>query len=503
VRRALSLVFAIVWTATLRSATLPETVFEPLWDDAFAFLATESAFPSFARSTQPVSAPELRRVTENAQPTTALTRELLKRLVAPTRRVGDGFYGGFSTELRSRPEQSPRALPAFRAALRYGDALYQEWDIAPASERDEPVAGGETASRRVRPWNPKGVFGGEGYVADFRRTFLRLPVGSLSVTLGRQAFRWGPGYTGNLLLSDASPPLDGVSMSGQFGKVRGTVVFAALNTTWHDDGTRRYLARRYFAAHRLDWVPSPRLEIGVMDAVLYGGDARPMEWHYLNPVLPFYASQFNAGNDANPDFQDDNALIGFDARWNPRPGWALYGELLFDDYRYDPKSNDPHALAYLAGIHRTGIAERGEARMEYARVGRYTYTHLVPEQQYTHFGASLGYPTGNDADCLSTAGAWWLTPDARVSVEYRQTRKGDSGVDERFRGEADTSFLKGVAETRRELTIAGRLRCANRLRLDGSATARQVRNRDHIAGDNATRWQVRGGVAYEFSVGGR
>jgi len=499
VRRPLAYLFVAFFAATLRAATLPETVFDPLWEEAFEFLATEGVLSPLARSTRPMSLAPAMLADGVVDP---FHRALAERLDAFARRPGAEFYGAFSAELRLRVGESARVRPAFRAALRYGESLYQEWDILPASGLYEPVAGGETASRRVRPWNPKGVFGDAGYVADFRRTWVRLPAGRLTATLGRQVFRWGPGYTGSLLLSDVSPPLDGVSLTGQFGQVRGTAVFAVLNPIWHDDGARRYLARRYFAAHRLDWVPSRRLEIGVMDAVLYGGDARPMEGHYLNPLLPFYASQYNAGSDANPDFQDDNVLIGFDVRWNPSPGWALYGELLVDDYRYDPASNDPHALAYLGGIHRTGIARRGEARLEYVRVGRYTYTHLVEEQQYTHFGASLGYPTGNDADCLVMSGAWWWTPDARVALAYRQTRKGDSGVGDRFRGEKMTSFLKGVAETRREWTLSGRWRYANRLRADGSVIAERVLNRNHIAGDHKTLWETRLDVAYEFSAGG-
>lgn len=480
-----------LWTTTLGAVTLPETLWDPLWEDAFEFLAAEETFSSFPHSTRPFSLEEVSRLMETAQPKTPWTRELL---AAWKPSFSEGFFGRFSTELRS-------GRPAFRAALRHGDSLYQEWEILPASGLYEPVAGGATASQRVRPWNPNGLFGKKGYVADFRRTFLRLSLGDVAIVLGRQVFRWGPGSTGTLLLSDASPPLDGVSVSGRFGRVWGTALFAALNSMWHDDGVRRYLARRHFAAHRLDWVVSKHLEIGIMDAVLYGGDTRPVEWHYLNPLLPFYASQFNASVEANPDFQDDNVLIGFDARWRPSRGWSFYGEVLFDDFRYDPSSHDPHALAYLVGVYRTGIAERGEIGLEYARVGRYTYTHLVPEQQYTHFGVSLGYPTGNDADRFLLKGAWWWTPYVRLGIEYRQTRKGDSGVDDRFRGETDTSFLKGVAETRRELILVGRARLATCFRFEGVVTLQRFRHREHRVNDNPLLWDVRGCLAYEFSLG--
>ena len=192
-----------------------------------------------------------------------------------------------------------------------------------------------------------------------------------------------------------------------------------------------------------------------MDAVLYGGDLQPVKAYYLNPLLPFYASQFNASSDRDPEFGDDNVMIGFDALWSPRPGWSVYGELLVDDFRYDPDSPDPHALGWVGGVHRAGLWERGEWRVEYARIGRYAYTHLLQEQQYTHFGRSLGYSTGNDADVVQASAAWWPSHDSRVSLRFEQRRKGDTGVDDRYRGETDTSFLQGVAEVRRSVTVAG------------------------------------------------
>ncbi|MEO2006421.1 MAG: capsule assembly Wzi family protein, partial [Candidatus Poribacteria bacterium] len=400
------------------------------------------------------------------------------------------------------PDHSPRLLPQARVAFRYAGArgvtMYQEFTVHPngsgAGGGNGSVRGGQTAQFRTRVWNPADLLPSGGYVADFTRAFVRVPVAGLDVTVGRHPFYWGPGRSGGLTLSDASPALDGVSLSGRFGPVLGTAVFATLNRMWHDDGDRRYLARRYFSAHRVHWRPSDRLEIGVMDTVLYGGDLRQVEPYYLNPVLPFYASQFNATSQGNATTLDDNAMIGADIRWTPSPGWSLYAEALIDDFAYDPGSDDPDALAWMAGFHRAGVWEKGEARVEYARVGRYAYTHLRQENQYTHYAAPLGHELGNDADTLAAEAAWWLSAESRVALRIDARRKGDSGIDDRYRGEADTAFLAGAPTRTRSVTASGWRRFDEDWLATGSAAYINVRARDNIRGNNAAGWEWRGTI---------
>ena len=472
------------------------SVLDPGFEDALGFLVTKGVVRGLHTSTQPYARNELISRLRAAQPATDFDRALIRRLLDE---LGDDAVERLSkkawTELRVRPDQDPRALPAMRAALRF-DAndhltLYQEFDIVPEVGRIQTARGGSTAQHRVRGWNPKDIFPQDGYAADFTRAFVTAEVAGIDIGVGRQFFDWDVGDSGGLILSDASPALDSVSLEGEFKSVRGTAVFAVLNRMWHDDGATRYLARRYFGAHRVHWKPSDRVELSVSETILYGGDVRPMEWYYLNPLLPFYASQFNASTESHPDFLDDNAMFGFDARWSPRWGWAIYGELVVDDYRYDPESNDPHALGWTVGLHRAGWLDRGEWRAEYTRVGRYTYTHLVQEQQYTHFGASLGDPAGNDSDALVVSAAWRMTPDSRLFARMEQRRKGESGVDDRFRGEDHTTFLKGVGETRRSIAFGGDALIGSGWFADGSVTLTRYRNRNHEYGrnDTTTEWR--------------
>ena len=131
---------------------------------------------------------------------------------------------------------------------------------------------------------------------------------------------------------------DSLAHSGNASK--RTAFTAQLDSTWYDDGEKRYLAKRYISGHRLDYQFNDRVEIGVAEWVLYGGDAQTLEWKYANPITFYYALQYNAK-------ADDNVMFAFDAAIRPIDGVRLYGEWVIDDIQYESDSNDPHAVAWL------------------------------------------------------------------------------------------------------------------------------------------------------------
>lgn len=490
-----ALAAALCIAPRLSEAAAPEYVLDPAWRDALDFLLTRGDAGGVYRASRPLG---YRRLVGALAKTTGADDPLAAPIAADLARsltYDDAFGAKAWAEASLAPEHSPRLLPRTRVAIRYasprGVTLYQAFSVRPAAGEDGAVRGGETAQFRTRVWNPGDLLPSGGYVADFTRAFVRVRIGGVDLTVGRHPFMWGPGRSGGLTLSDASPALDGVSLSGRFGPVLGTAVFATLNRLWHDDGDRRYLARRYFSAHRVHWRPSERLEIGVMDTVLYGGDLRQAEPYYLNPVLPFYASQFNATSPGNASRLDDNAMIGADVRWTPSPGWSVYAEGLVDDFAYDPESDDPDALAWMAGFHRAGVWGKGEARVEYARIGRYAYTHLRQENQYTHYAAPLGHELGNDADTLAAEAAWWVSPRFRVALRLDAQRKGDSGVGDRYAGEEDTTFLAGVATRARSAALSGWRRFGDDWLSTGAVTYTDTEARDNIAGNDGSRWEWR------------
>jgi hypothetical protein len=426
-------------------------------DFALERLETDGVTGGFHRHTRPLTrwevAKAIRRsenrvATGSVKPAQIHVHLLVKLKREFEREIAilSGVERGHRLRLRGTPQlRTPRSdskiSPAYEGAFYYDVdrriTLYQEFEIGkfPEKYRTETIS----ASKRLNAWH-------SGYTADFKRVYLRFPVSKFDVLIGRDQIFWGTGFRGAVGISDNSPPFDLILLTGQFGEVKGSAFTAQLDRIWHDqDGpARRYLANRYLAGHRLDWQVSDRIEVGVSEMILYGGDARYPEWQYLNPILPYYASQYNSNT-------DDNVMFLFEGSIRPVDGARLYGEWLIDDFQY-ANTNDPNAVAWLAGLECNCLlaSKKLSIRAEYARVNRWAYTHLVQENQFTHFGSIIGHRIGTDADTLYLEGGYLINPDAFFALFYEFERQGEAGVEDRFRNEDSDSipFPSGVVERR-------------------------------------------------------
>ncbi len=322
--------------------------------------------------------------------------------------------------------------------------LYEEIDIG----RGREIIGeeGKTASRRTNPWN-------WDYTADFRRAYMSYRRSRFEALFGRQSLFWGPGYGGSLILSDNSPAFDMLLLSARFGPVKAMAFSAMLDKMWGEHGNppQRYLANRYLSAHRVDWVVNDRIELGLSELVLYGGDVRGMELQYMNPLLPYYATQWNSTTDR----RDDNVMACAEFAVRPVDRLKIYGQFLVDDFSYS--GGDPNALGYIAGFYLSdplglsGVDLRGE----YTRVDSWTYTHLEPDKQFTHYGWLIGHELGPDADQLLVEPSMMVRLDGRLKLIYAFEREGSRTVADRFRGEdyRRMEFPSGEVERRHKLGI--------------------------------------------------
>ena len=212
-------------------------------------------------------------------------------------------------------------------------------------------------------------------------------------------------------------------LAAEFGPVKATAFSAVLDKKWSQRGDPpyRYLASRYLAGHRIDWVVNSRLEVGLCELALYGGEMRNMELQYMNPLLPYYASQWNSD-------QDDNILASADFAIRPIDKLKVYGQLLVDDFQYS--RDEPHALGYIAGLYLSDPLRLSgtDLRAEYTRIGTRTYIHRVTENQFTHYGWIIGHHLGPDADQLLVELSQMINIDIRLKLMYTYERQGSLTV---------------------------------------------------------------------------
>lgn len=430
--------------------------------EALAKLETGGITGGFHRHTAPLSRADIAEVIKQAEsrihtgfivPSTMDRKllEKLKRAFVKERMGHDGRHIRFMAQLRATEE---KLAPAYETAIHYTLGrlehrnaprlmFYSEFEAH--NFEDRPLDG-TTAEQRLERWRG-------GYTGNFKRGYLRVNSKHLDVLVGREWIFWGASPHKTVGISDNSPPFDQIRLTSKLGKrLKATAFTAQLDSTWYDDGEKRYLAKRYISGHRLDYQFSDRLEIGIAEWILYGGDAQTLEWKYANPITFYYALQYNAK-------ADDNVMFAFDAAFRPTNGLRLYGEWMIDDIQYVPGANDPHAVAWLLGAtwYPRQLDRQLGIHSEYGRVNRWAYTHLVPDNQFTHFGYAIGHPIGTDSDTMRFAATYQFTVSTVAEIRAALTRQGEGTIADRFYGEDFDALPFPTGVVARTTEIGGRL----------------------------------------------
>ena len=408
--------------------------------EALAKLETDGITGGFHRHTAPLSRADVAAVIRQAESRihmgvvapSAIDRKLLeklKRAFVKELRHHEGRSIGFMAQLRATEE---KLAPAYETGFHYtlGQLeqrkaprlmFYSEFE---AHNFESRPLNGKTAEQRLERWRG-------GYTGNFKRGYLQVNSRHLDVLVGREWLFWGASPHKTVGISDNSPPFDQIRLTSRLGKrLKATAFTAQLDSTWYDDGKKRYLAKRYISGHRLDYQFNDHLEVGIAEWVIYGGDAQTLEWKYANPITFYYALQYNAK-------ADDNVMFAFDAAIRPIDGVRLYGEWVIDDIQYVPGANDPHAVAWLLGAtwYPHQLNRQLGIQSEYARVNRWAYTHLVPDNQFTHFGYAIGHPISTDSDTVRFSATYQLTVSTLAEIRAGFTRHGEGTIAARFYGE--------------------------------------------------------------------
>ena len=478
-----------IFTAARGAPDVPVN-FDRWVTDALAKLETDGITGGFHRQTAPISRAEVAQVIRQAESRiragsvapSEIDRKLLEKLKREFRRElasRNGRTIDFLPQLRATEKKIAPALEAAfhwtagtlkqRAAPRL--VLYSEFE---AHNFENRPLDGKTAGQRLERWRG-------GYTMDFKRSYLQVNGAHLNLLVGRDWLYWGASRYKTVGISDNSPPFDQVRLTGTFGKrLKATAFTTQLDSTWYDDGKKRYLAKRYMSGHRLDYQYNDRVEIGVAEWILYGGDAQTLEWKYANPITFYYALQYNAK-------ADDNVMFAFDAAIRPIDGVRLYGEWIIDDIQYESDSNDPHAVAWILGLtwypqhldHQLGIYS------EYARVNRWAYTHLDPDNQFTHFGYAIGHPISTDSDTLRLSASYQFTVSTEAEVRAVLTRHGEGRIADRFYGEDYEALPFPTGVVARTTEIGGRFsyRPLNAWNFLVSYTWHYTQNNEHRKGE--------------------
>jgi hypothetical protein len=265
-------------------------------------------------------------------------------------------------------------------------------------------------------------------------SYFRFKMPWFMATLGRSQKWWGPGRFGTLLLSDNAPTFDALDLAFSYKRV-GFHAFAGILSTEQE---------RYLSGHRLTIAVPGRVDLGFSEVVVY--QAPNLLPAYVNPLLPYYAVQWNERG-------DDNILWAMDAAWRPGYGMKWYTELLMDDVIYEQGSTPaPQKVGFLTGLawadpvrlHDTDL------KMEYAGNLKWVYTHRRYGNRYVGSDTAkvLGHWLGPDAEALNVTLEHRFHPRLNLGCGYELVDHGEGTVG--FTNDplldTHTEFLSGVVE---------------------------------------------------------
>ncbi len=338
----------------------------------------------------------------------------------------------------------------------------------------------------------------------------------ISLAMGRQRIFWGPQRI-NLLISETAEPLDMLSASYRIGRLAFSFLFTRLDGSRPDDvdslrfPDRTFNDNRYLVGHRLDLTLHRTFRLGMFETVLFGGEGRPPELYYLNPLQFFHAAQLNEN-------VNDNTILGADFTFLPVKGVGAYGQFIVDDFQIDNRTagdKEPNEWGLMVGVATAGRFGSAipDIKLEYTRLTNHTYHQRDPRNRYLYRNQLIGHPLGPDADSISLAVRFWPTGYFSSEIEAAYRRKGEGSIrsswDEPWllaTGEYDETFPTGIVE--KATLIAINLRgylpwiryVRNHLFISLAAGWGEIHNYQHISGNVATVAWIRAGITWLGAV---
>jgi hypothetical protein len=266
-------------------------------------------------------------------------------------------------------------------------------------------------------------------------------------SIGRSFLQWGPEQQDALLISDNSPAFDRVWIGYEHSRFRFEYLLSRLDDVRSNDSP----LVRYLVGHRLSFRKADWFELGLSEVVVFGGYQRPLEWHYLNPFLPYYWEQWNEGT-------DDNVFFGADlvVYW-PKHA-RIFAELLIDDFQIDFES-EPHQVGYKIGLDALEPFGAGRlfARFSYTRVNTTVYGQNKAQNIYLHEGESIGFFGGNDQDRWRALLRYHAGDELDLEAEFLYQRRGEGRIvqHEEWGVPYGVPFPSGVVEKVPSLVLRG------------------------------------------------
>lgn len=303
-----------------------------------------------------------------------------------------------------------------------------------------------------------------------------------SIGFGQDQLSYGYGENGRIVLSNKVPtyphirfdysPLPWLHFNYTHAWLNSNIIDSSRT---YNTGTSTYGGRReqyinkYMAQHSISFRIKRGLHISLGESVVYSDQ---LNAGYLIPISFFKAFEIqNANRNINAG-ANSQLFLSVSSRNNIK-NTHLYGTLFIDEVRLSAIANSEKSRNQLGFTLGASVTDIGlpylTATAEYTRINPFVYRNLLPAQNYTHYGYSLGDWIGNNADRFLFNVKYTPIPRLKLLLQYQHFRKGGEGtLDQQYFQQPQPPFLFNYMFNRNEWFLQSQYELYNNLYITGS-----------------------------------
>ena len=248
------------------------------------------------------------------------------------------------------------------------------------------------------------------------------PIKQINIQFGHDQNVIGSGYR-SMLLSNWSAPYLFLKATAQLGRFQYTNLWCNMLYNQTPRTPEEPLEKKYAAIHHLSINLSKNISLGIFEAEMYGRTNGKLDANYFNPIIFYRYLETYVGS-------SDNAMLGFDFRWNFLKKFGFYTQFMLDEFKtseyFGKKGSWGKKFGFQAGLKYVDAFKIPnldlQAELNLARP--YTYAHKSGYTNYVHYDVPLAHPLG--ANFWEVVGLARYQPSRRLTLygTFQRSRKG-------------------------------------------------------------------------------
>jgi hypothetical protein len=312
-----------------------------------------------------------------------------------------------------------------------------------------------------------------------------------SVYLGRIGRHWAPNTHESTMLSRNAVSFDQIafrigggrlSWSGLLGELDSATSDGRFTGTAGADSISGSI-RRYLAGHRVDWRPSKKFGLSIMESSLYSSRNSGVSLKFLNPLLLHFLSV-----DGRPKNDENNGLVA-GLVWAQVNRWSLSGQLMLDDFDFLGETGEPASLAVTGSLTYAGLASADLGASAIAVSARAYNTHQ-PEGRYVYLNRGLATQWSDFIHVSGFAALYLdrLIPGLTAVPKIDILLRGESDLRMPYPNSSTGFILDGTTERTIRPGIEMMLQTHRNWWIRIDAGPNLITNFEHRDGFDTTRW---------------